>query len=310
PLPAARPAPPAPRSAPPAPQPTPPSPHRTASAARTRPKIMPHPAPTAPRHAHHLVNSYGAAAARVIDRVETLLVQHPELARRMTGMMMTGLTVSGGVSPLGPDGDMVRVLRLLRQVLLFLSMSGSLGLPTRRPDMFPTEASAALGRVAQGPAAAPLDFSALMQAALAQLRGDPELFRNAMSSAMGVPVAPPVPSAEETALLARRGLDRAGHALGTGRFRRSGRRPLSAAERPDPAALRRAVEDLRGGLAGGLADRDLRHSVHGALGICLAELYWLGEVAPLPPPAGADPALTSDRPDAAAATLADAIDHL
>jgi hypothetical protein len=252
-----------------------------------------------------------AAAARMIDRVERLLVGHPDLARRMAGMTAPGAFAALGLG----DGDLTQSLRLMKQFLPFMSMAGALGLPAPGHDIASAQVSAVLGRFTQGRMGEPVDFSALMQAAAAELRNDPQTFRTAVSAAMGVPVAPAPPSVEETGLLARRGLDRAGHALGTGRFRGSPRRPLAAAGRPDPAALRTAVEDLRGALAGGLADHELRHRVHGAFGSCLAELYWLGEAAPptVPDSAAAGPGSARPAQEPAvgtAGTLADAIDHL
>ncbi len=88
---------------------------------------------------------------------------------------------------------------------------------------------------------------------------------------------------------------------------------LGGRSRPQPQdvpsaaqALRAAAADLHAALAAGLADSDLRHRVEGALGRCLAELYWLGEADP---PDGDQNAAAE--PDAAlTATLGRAIEHL
>jgi hypothetical protein len=62
------------------------------------------------------------------------------------------------------------------------------------------------------------------------------------------------------------------------------------------------AEDLRAARAGGLDDSNLRYRVNGTLGVCLAELHWLGEADQGAPPTG---------PEAGPArTLVDAIEHL
>jgi hypothetical protein len=155
------------------------------------------------------------------------------------------------------------------------------------------------------------------------VRNNPAQFRMAQFAAAQAPVIPP--PAEETRRVAGRGLDRAAFALRTDRANASARRPLSRTDRPPPEPLRAAVADLHAALAGGLDDDSLRHQVHGTLGVCLAELYWLGEAnrATDPPGRGAEPSADSTdsgddavvgRPgglsEALASTLIDAIGHL
>jgi hypothetical protein len=122
-----------------------------------------------------------------------------------------------------------------------------------------------------------------------------------------VPVASP--PAEKTRRLARRGLDRARHALGTYRSAASAWRPLARADRPDPQLLRAVSADLHTALAGGLDDNSVRLHVNATLGVCLAELYWLGVPGPQGPPGqDAEPSMEEDR--ALTLTLLDAIEHL
>jgi hypothetical protein len=108
--------------------------------------------------------------------------------------------------------------------------------------------------------------------------------------------------ADEAPRLARRGLEQAAHAIGAGRPGALARRPLMRSDPPEPDLLRAAAADLRAALAGGLDDSNLRYRVNGTLGVCLAELHWLGE---------ADHGAPSTGPEAGPArTLVDAIEHL
>jgi hypothetical protein len=139
------------------------------------------------------------------------------------------------------------------------------------------------------------------------LRNNPGSIENARLVGAPAPFAPP--PVEEPGRLAHRGLDRAGHALGTHRPAATARRPLARADRPDPEPLRAASADLRAALAGGLADNSLRLHVNATLGVCLAELYWLGVPGPLGPPAqDAQPSTEQDQ--ALTSTLLGAIEHL
>jgi hypothetical protein len=280
-------------------------------------RMLPEPAPTdqwfAPAWVLFLTNvgeavlvadpDAGGAAVRLADRLEPLLVEHPELAERLASM-----TVPGGYAALnlGSGGQgMLQALRMMRRILPVLSAVGPLSAMSSGQDGIWTQVSTTLGRLQHGRLGEPIDMPSMMQAVMAELRNDPAAFRTAMSAAMGVPVAPPPPPAEETRRLAHRGLDRAAHVLGTGRRTASDRRPLAMTDPPDPAALRAASTDLRAALASGLDDGSLRHRVHGTLGTCLAELHWLGEADPL---AVQDD--TDGRASGAVPTLTDAIEHL
>jgi hypothetical protein len=94
-------------------------------------------------------------------------------------------------------------------------------------------------------------------------------------------------SVEEARWKARRGLERAARTLGRNRPGVLGRAPLSPVDPPDPQTLRAASADLHAALAGNLDDTDVRQQVESLLGLCLAELYWLGQsdqvTAPAPP---------------------------
>jgi tetratricopeptide (TPR) repeat protein len=216
----------------------------------------------------------GAAAGRLADRLEQLLVENPELADRMAGHMLPG-----GLAALnlGSGGQgMLQALRTMKATLPMLSGLGSFNMGTGQDAVW-THVSAVMGRVRQGRMGEPIDLAAMAKAVMAEMRNDPAAFRDAMSAAMGVPVPPPPPAAADTGRLASRALERAVRALGADGPPGSARRPLAPADRPESEALHGVVADLRTALEGGLDDASLRRRAHGVLGACLAELHWLGD---------------------------------